>query len=108
MGGTILVSKGNGFATNTVDFDYLAERIRAELMTKHPLVLTAAYEPLDDGGMTFLSLEALDGESYRIFVEATKQAEFKASTNASFSTRATLWRQLHDMLQRDARLTGSR
>lgn len=26
MGGTILVSKGNGFATNTVDFDYLAER----------------------------------------------------------------------------------
>ena len=48
MGGTILVSKGNGFATSTVDFDYLAERIRAELMSKDPSVLTAAYEPLDD------------------------------------------------------------
>lgn len=108
MGGTILVSKGNGFATNTVDFDYLAERIRAELKTKHPSVLTAAYEPLDDGGMTFLSLEALDGESYRFFVEAAKRAELIASTNASFSTRSKLWRQLHDMLQGDARLKGSR
>ncbi len=105
MGGTILVSKGNGFPTSTVDFDYLAGRIRAELMTKHPSVLTAAYEPVDDGGMTFLSLEALDGVSYCIFVEATEQAELKASTDASFSTRSTLWRQLLDMLQRDARMT---
>ncbi|MFC0133259.1 hypothetical protein CR105_06830 [Massilia eurypsychrophila] len=108
MGGTILVSKGNGFATSTVDYDYFAERIRAELMSKHPTVLTAAYEPLDDGGMMFISLEALDGESYRIFVEATKQAALKAATDASFSTRSALWRQLHDMLQRDARLRGSR
>jgi hypothetical protein len=108
MGGTILVSKGNGFATSTVDFDYLTERIRAELMWKDPSVLTAAYEPLDDGGMTFISLEALDDESYRIFVEATKQAELKASTDASFSTRSVLWRPLREMLQRDARLTGSR
>lgn len=108
MGGTILVSKGNGFATKTVDFDYLAERIRAELMSTYPSVLTVAFEPLDEGGMTFLSLEALDDEAYRIFVEATKQAELKASTDASFSTRSALWRQLHDMLQRDARLTGSR
>ena len=102
------MSKGNGFATSTVDFDYLAERIRAELMSKDPSVLTAAYEPLDDGGMTFLSLEALDGESYRIFVEATIQAELKVSTDASFSARSELWRQLYDMLQTDARLTGSR
>lgn len=77
-------------------------------MTKHPSVLTAAYEPLDDDGMTFLSLEALDGVAYCIFVEAAEQAKLKASTNASFSTRSTLWRQFLDMLQRDARLTGSR
>lgn len=108
MGGTILISKGNGFATNAVDFDYLAERIRAELMSKDPSVLTAVYEPLDDGGMTFLSLEALDGASYRIFVEATIQAELKASTDASFFAWSELWRQFHDMLQTDARLTGSR
>jgi hypothetical protein len=108
MGGTILVSKGNGFATSTVDFDYLAERIRAELLSKHPLVLAAAYAPLDDGGMTFLSLDAFDSEFYCIFVEATKQAELKASTDASFSTRSALWRQLYDILEGDERLRGSR
>jgi hypothetical protein len=58
--------------------------------------------------MTFLSLGTLDSESYRIFVQATKQAELKASTDASFSARSTLWRQLYDILQRDTRLTDSR
>jgi hypothetical protein len=71
-------------------------------MTKHPSVLTAGYEPLDDGGMTLFDV------SYCIFVEATAQAELKALTDASFSTLSTLWRQLLDMLQRDARLTDSR
>ncbi|NIA55064.1 hypothetical protein HAV22_15615 [Massilia sp. TW-1] len=107
MGGTILVSKGYGFATSTVDFDYLAERIRAELASKHPSVAKAAYEPLDDGGMTFLSLEALDGESFRDFLEATKQAEAKASTDASYPERSALWRQLSDVLCKDTRLVES-
>lgn len=108
MDGTILVSKGHGFATSTFDFDYLGERIRAELRSKHPLVAKAVYEPLDEGGMTFLSLEGLDGESFRFFLEATNQAEAKASTDASYAERSTLWRQLSDVLWKDARLVDSR
>lgn len=30
MGGTILVSKGNGFATKTVDFEYLGSSQKTE------------------------------------------------------------------------------
>lgn len=107
MGGTILVSKGYGVATSTADFDYLAERIRAELTSKHPSVAKAAYEPLDEGGLTFLSLEPLDGESFRIFLEATKQAEAKASTDASYPKQSALWHQLSDVLKKDARLVES-
>lgn len=107
MGGTILVSKGRGFATSTVDFDYLVERIRAELMPKHPSVVIAAYEPLDEGGMTFISLEALDRESYCFFVEAITKAEVKASTDVSYPKRSTLWRQLSDILRQDVRLVDS-
>lgn len=107
MGGTILVSKGHGFATSTVDFDYLADRIRAELISKHPSVVKAAYEPLDKGGMTFLSLEALDGQSFRFFLEATKQAEGRALSDASYLERSALWRQLSDLLEKDARLVES-
>jgi hypothetical protein len=76
-------------------------------MSVRPSVAVAAYEPLDEGGMTFISLEALDGESYRCFVEATKRAESKASTDASFPKRSALWRQLYDMLLVDVRMSES-
>lgn len=102
------MSKGHGFATSTVDFDYLTERIRAELRSKHPLVAKTAYEPVDEGGMTFLSLEGLDSESFHFFLEATKQAEAKASADASYPKRSRLWRQLSDALWKDARLAESR
>jgi hypothetical protein len=107
MGGSILVSKGLGFATSTVNFDYLTERIRIELMSICPSVAIAAYEPVDEGEMPFISLEALDGKAYRCFVEATKIAEGKASSNPSFHERSVLWRQLLELLHKDARLSES-
>lgn len=104
MGGTILVSKGRGFATSTVDFDYLVERIRVELTSLYPTIAVAAYEPIDKGGMTFIALDELNSDSYRCFVEATKKAKSKASADALFPQRYILWHQLSDMLHSDVRL----
>ena len=108
MGGTILISKGRGFATSTVDFLYLVERIRVELTSLCSSVVVAAYEPLDEGGMTFIDLEELDGVSYCCFVESAKKAESKALADEPSFERSSLWTQLSNMLHSDARLLESR
>jgi hypothetical protein len=103
MGGSILVSEGQGLATSTVDFIYFAERIRRELSAEEAPAVAAAYEAMDEGGMTFLCLDELDAGAYRIFADAAGRARDRAMADGSFATLAVHWQALIETLEADAR-----
>ena len=103
MGGSIFVSEDRSLDMSTVDFIDFAERIRRELSAEEASALAPAYEAMDEGGMTFLSVDELDAAAFRIFVDAAGRARARAMTDGSFATRAAHWQALIGMLEADAR-----
>lgn len=103
MAGTILVDDDSGLATSTVEFDYLVERIRHAFTKDDERFLQQIYEPLDEGGMTFISLTDTGVEGFRAFVRAAKQACSRAATEEGFAQHRKQWADLLDILERDPR-----
>ena len=103
MSGTIIISEMCGFPTSTMLFDYLVENIRARLPTTAQSVTSKAYQPMDEGGMTFITLAQLDPSEFAEFLNAVRSS-FEAERKAARSdAHLTAWAELLALLQEDAR-----
>jgi hypothetical protein len=86
MAGTIIISRGVGLPTGTLLFDYLGENIRARLQSTGQSVIAKAYEPMDEGGMTFITLDELDPLEFAQFLNAVRSS-FEAENSAGRDDR---------------------
>jgi len=103
MSGTILVAEKAGLATSTSDFDYLAEKIRAAFLPEHESIKSAVFEPLDEGGMTFISAADLESKEFQAFARAVKDASVTAMVEPIAEPRRDYWMELCKLLEKDSR-----
>ncbi|MBU0600798.1 MAG: hypothetical protein KKD25_00135 [Gammaproteobacteria bacterium] len=103
MAGTILISDDQGLAISTVEFDYLVECIRGSFLPEDQSVAELVYEPLDEGGMTFISAVELDEHSYPIFAETVRRACATSRGAASFSRFEARWKEFLEIIEQDPR-----
>lgn len=103
MAGTILVTDERGLAISTVEFDYLVECIRGAFLQEDQSVAELVYEPLDEGGMTFISAVELDELSYPVFAETVWRAYVASKGTASFSRFEARWKELLEIIEQDPR-----
>jgi hypothetical protein len=105
MSGTILIGEKNSIPLSTVAFDRLVEKIRAEFMGDESKYMDDIYSPLDDGGMTFISLKTQNGEGFRAFCRAVDRAYKKEASEESFHKYNDIWQTLMESLKSDSRHT---
>lgn len=103
MAGTILLSENEGLATSTVEFDYLVDRIRNGFSAQDGAIAAMVYEPLDEGGMSFISAADLDAVSYKAFAQAVKRAYEISTKEPSFPAHKDRWIELLRMIDGDPR-----
>jgi hypothetical protein len=103
MAGTILVGEKSGLAMSTVEFDYLVERIRHAFNEGDEKFAQEIYEPLDAGGMTFISVAEAGVDGFRAFVRAARQACSRAATEDGYAQHSKWWGDLLCLLERDPR-----
>jgi hypothetical protein len=103
MAGTILITEKEGLATSTVEFDYLVERIRHAFLPEDSEIVSAIYEPLDEGGMTFISAADLGDDKFQTFVRAVRRAYAMSAQEASFHDHKDRWIELIKILDKDQR-----
>ncbi|WP_339385769.1 hypothetical protein [Burkholderia sp. Ac-20379] len=108
MAGTIMIAKNNMMGTSTLEFDYLVERIRAAFPVEYKSIASAVYEPLDEGGMTFISAIDLDQESYCVFSDAVHRAYKDSMREASFPLHESRWIDLLGIVENDPRSRESK
>lgn len=103
MAGTILVNDQSGLGTSTFEFDYLVERIRQAFAKDEEGFLQEIYRPLDEGGMTFVSLSQVGSDGFRAFARAARLACSRAATEEGFEHHRARWAELLHILERDPR-----
>ncbi len=103
MAGSILISDQVGIALSTRDFDYLVERIRVEFPLNDRRWASEIFEPMDEGGMTFISLIDCSGDGFCSFFNAVLLAKKKAEDVEGYLFHAAQWEELLSSLRSDPR-----
>jgi hypothetical protein len=86
-------------------FDHFAEAIRSCLQRLDQALMREVFGPCDEGGMSFVSVESLDAESFNRFAAAASDA-FAAEQQANRgSVYWDIWRELLRVLEEDPRRT---
>ncbi|PTT92276.1 hypothetical protein DBR42_02305 [Pelomonas sp. HMWF004] len=102
MAGSIIVAKNGLLHLNTLAFDYVVERIRPYFQVINEEAMRLVYEPLDQGGMTFIALDEIPECHFRDFCRAFAEARLVA--NASAPTEYDVWwERLLEILKKDPR-----
>ena len=107
MAGTILISDNVGLATSTVEFDHLVERIRKAFVVGEEQLASDIYEPMDEGGMTFISVSDKDPEVLVAFGNAVMRAYLASQNEASFPSYKERWLELIGLIKSDPRWTSA-
>ena len=103
MGGSIFISDSAQIPLSTRQFDYVVERVRAQLNPSEMDVIEKVYLPLDGHGMMCISAESLNAQEFSTFSNAVLNAKTAAQAEESFSRFEGVWKEVLEMLQRDTR-----
>jgi len=90
-----------GVSLNSLDFDYIIEKIR--LKNSENLVRDEIYSPVDDGGMSFISLKEQDSDGFNVFVRAALIAYESEISEHPLSSHRSSWDELMTALRSDPR-----
>ncbi|MCP1571690.1 hypothetical protein J2S30_000069 [Herbaspirillum rubrisubalbicans] len=104
MGGSIFISDSAQIALSTRQFDYVVERVRAQLNPSEMDVIEKVYLPLDEQGMMFISAESLNAQEFSTFSKAVLKAKTAAQDEELFSRFEEVWKEVLEVLQQDPRL----
>lgn len=106
MAGTILVSEGKGISLSSVDFDVLVEKIRPCFREEEGAIRDIIYEPVDEGGLAYISLKEQNTEGFNAFVRAAQSAYRIVSEQFDAAQRSAMWDELLHALEADPRFQG--
>jgi len=104
MAGAFLINQINGISMSGVEFTHITEAIRDLLKNQSQESLEAAYRPMDEGGMDFVSLKALDRKQFAAFYDAACKAYGNEQRKSLDSPFKISWQNLLDCLATDPRL----
>lgn len=103
MAGAILVSAKNSLSFNSLDFDHIIEKIRPHFRDVDELVRAAIYSPVDEGGMSFISLKEQSTDGFNAFLQAAALGLESDLREQPLSARKNSWDALMAMLRADPR-----
>lgn len=103
MAGAILLGIGNGVSLKSVDFDYIVEKIRLNFREAESAIREEIYSPVDDGGLSFISLEEQDSDGFNAFVRAASSAYEQELKAQPLSSHRFSWEELMKALESDPR-----
>ncbi|MET3137072.1 hypothetical protein AAKU61_001424 [Undibacterium sp. GrIS 1.2] len=101
MAGSIIIAQNVILGFNTVAFHYIVEKIRSHFDENRKFVMERIYEPLDEGGMTFIDISVASTDEFREFCGAT--ARCRSECNANPTAYDVWWDRLWEMLSEDSR-----
>jgi hypothetical protein len=107
MGGSVLISKGNGVVLSSRDFDYIIEKIRPYFPSNAHLFRDEIYDPVDEGGMSFLSLMEQNEKGVEAFFYAATSA-FEHETEEERRSLEKTWNELFNAIKSDSRFGNGR
>ena len=107
MAGAILVSEKNGVSFKSLDFDYIIEKIRAHFNSGDNVILNEIYSPVDEGGMSFISLVEQTGDGFNAFFRAASLAYGDEIRAGVLSGRKAEWDKLLIALRSDSRINSN-
>ena len=103
MAGTILINDTISVAMSGVEFEHVVEAIRPFLSAKNSAIVDEAYNPLDEGGMDFISVETLNIEDFNVFCDAALSAFGDEMTKNSITEFQSVWNEVLSNLNSDPR-----
>ena len=103
MAGAILISENNGVSLKSLDFDYIIEKIRPHFGVDEDLVREEIYSPVDDGGMSFISLKEQNDDGFNAFFRAASIVYESELREQPLSARRSSWDELMMALRSDPR-----
>ena len=107
MAGAILLAENNGVSLNSLDFDHIIEKIRPNFRDSEDLVRDEIYSPVDDGGMSFISLKEQNSDGFNAFVRAALIAYESEISEQPLSSHRSSWDELMTALRSDPRTENS-
>jgi hypothetical protein len=108
MAGAILLAENNGVSLNSLDFDHIIEKIRPNFRDSEDLVRDEIYSPVDDGGMSFISLKEQSPDGFNAFFRAALIAYESETGEQPLSSYRSSWDELMTALRSDPRTEKTR
>jgi len=99
MAGAILISERLGISLNSSDFDDIIEKIRENFADGALSIRDAIYAPIDEGGMSFVSLTEQGDTALLAFLHAAEAAYEKELQTGRLFSRKALWDALMSALR---------
>ena len=99
MAGAIIISENEGLSLNAGEFDYIIEKIRENFADEDYSIREEIYSPIDEGGMSFVSLKDRSDKEIRAFSRAAQVAYDKEARERPHSDRMALWEALLSALR---------
>lgn len=103
MAGEILLAENKGVSFNSLDFDHIIEKIRPNFRAGEDLVRDEIYSPVDDGGMSFISLKEQGADGFNAFFRAASIAYESEIGERPLSPHKSSWDELMMTLRDDPR-----
>jgi hypothetical protein len=103
MAGAILVAENIGISLNSSAFDHIIEKIRPNFGSGEDFFRDEIYSPVDDGGMSFISLREQNSDGFNAFVRAASIAYEREIGQQALSYYRHSWDELMTALRSDPR-----
>jgi hypothetical protein len=103
MAGAIIISENNGLSLNSLDFDYIIQKIRESFVEEEYSIRDEIYSPIDEGGMSFVSLRDRSDKEFEAFSRAAQLAYDKEVKENPMSDRKASWDALMSALRSELR-----
>lgn len=103
MAGAIIVSESAGVSLNGLEFAHIIDAIRPILSVHDNSLVNQIWEPVDEGGMDFISVESLNVAGYQAFYESAREANARELQTNPASPFKRAWGELLETLSADPR-----
>jgi hypothetical protein len=103
MAGSIFVSKELRLPVSTMQFDYLVKHIADAFLPEEQGIRAEVFQPLEEGGMDFISAKALSASAFGKFSAAVERAHQSARLEKEFPVYQQLWNELLERVHADTR-----
>lgn len=103
MAGAILVAENKGVSFNSLEFDYIIEKIRPHFGDQEHRVRDQLYSPVDEGGLSFISLTEQGRDGFNAFARAASIAYDGELKEQPLSMHRQSWDALMTALRADTR-----